>query len=93
MLNRGEPTVLPFPKRRPAFSAGQSQSSPGAAVDELERLRKRVHQHEHALARLSDALLTLRRGGQALREENRELRLELEAARRARGHQRIGPLR
>jgi hypothetical protein len=53
----------------------------GGQEEELERLRKRVGQQDHALARLSDAVLALRRGTMALREENRELRLALEASR------------
>jgi hypothetical protein len=55
--------------------------------DELQRLRKRVGQQDHALARLSDAVITLHRGTRALREENRELRMALEASRlgRSRG--------
>lgn len=65
-----------LPRRRPAL---------GATEDEVERLRRSVVQHELALARLTDAMLALRRGGQALREENRELRRELEAATAGRG--------
>ncbi|MGZ4270929.1 MAG: hypothetical protein ACXVFT_17635 [Solirubrobacteraceae bacterium] len=41
-------------------------------------------QQEHALERLTDALLALRRGAAALREENRELRVALEETRRMR---------
>jgi hypothetical protein len=51
---------------------------------DVHRLRLRVEQHEDALSRLTQALLTLRSGGQALREENRELRRELETERRLR---------
>ena len=58
---------------------------------EVERLRLRVRQHEHTLSRLADAVLTLRRGTEALREENRELRLALDAERRlGRGGRRRG---
>jgi hypothetical protein len=51
---------------------------------EVERLRLRVEQHENALTRLTEAMLRLRRGAQALREENHELRAELEMERRLR---------
>jgi hypothetical protein len=51
---------------------------------EIARLRKRVGQLDHAMARLSDAVIALRRGSTALRDENRELRGQLEAARLAR---------
>jgi chromosome segregation ATPase len=61
---------------------GDDQAAADAA--ELRRLRRRVDQQEHALARLTEALFALRRGGQALREENRELRLQIEVARRLR---------
>jgi hypothetical protein len=47
-------------------------------IDEFERLARRCKQHEYALQRLSDALLILRAGNDALREENRELRVELQ---------------
>ena len=50
-------------------------------IKEVERLRQRVRQQEHTIAHLTDALLMLRRGGQALRAENRELRHELDAQR------------
>jgi hypothetical protein len=56
----------------------------GEQDDELERLRKRVGQQDHSLARLSDAVIMLRRGTMALREENRELRMALEASRAGR---------
>lgn len=54
---------------------------PGRGDDELRRLRKRVAQQDHALARLSDAVIMLRRGLVAQREENQELRAALETAR------------
>ena len=47
-------------------------------ADELARLRKRVSQQDHALARIAEALQALRTGSQALRDENRELRRQLE---------------
>ena len=53
-------------------------------VRDVTRLTLRVEQHENALARLTQALLTLRRGSQALREENKELRRQLETERRLR---------
>ena len=49
--------------------------------DELARLRKRVDQQEHTLAVMAEAISALRHSSQALREENRELRLELQATR------------
>ena len=52
-------------------------------MDELARLRKRVDQQEHSLAVMAEAISALRDGSQALREENRELRLELQAAQRS----------
>jgi chromosome segregation ATPase len=54
--------------------------TPGSdrVVDELARLRRRVNAQDHALARLSEALQALRTGSQALRDENRELRRQLE---------------
>ena len=51
--------------------------------DELARLRKRVGQQEHTLAVMAEAISALRDGSQALREENRELRLELQATQRS----------
>ena len=50
----------------------------GAKTDEVRRLLRRCSQHEHAVERLSNAVMILRRGNDALREENRLLRLELE---------------
>ncbi len=48
-------------------------------MPELERLRKQMRQQRLALVRLTDAVLALRRGTLALRDENRELRRELDA--------------
>jgi len=53
-------------------------------VGDDARLRRQVEQQRLALAQLSDALVGLQRGTKALREENRELRRELEVARCAR---------
>ena len=44
-------------------------------LEEVERLRKRVNQQEESLVRMAVGLGALRRAGQALRAENRELRL------------------
>ena len=55
---------------------GQKERDP--LLDELQRLRKRVNQQEESLARLAAALRALRRAGQALRAENRELRLAVQ---------------
>ena len=66
----------------------QARPAPDDATREMQaeiaRLRKRVQQQDHTTARLSDAVITLRRGSMALREENRELRRQIEAARLAR---------
>ena len=59
-----------------------AQDDPQHLTGDVERLRRQVDQQRLALKHLSEALLGLRRGTRALREENRELRLELEAARR-----------
>jgi hypothetical protein len=44
---------------------------------EIGRLRKRVDQQEHSLTVLSQAVSVLRDGSRALRQENRDLRLQL----------------
>jgi len=65
---------------RPTFGptiAGEQEA-------EIRRLRRTVESRELALERLFEAVLTLRRGAVALREENRELRTEVEQLRRAR---------
>lgn len=49
--------------------------------EELQRLRKRVNQQEHSLAVLAQAVSVLRSGSMALRDENRELRLQLQGRR------------
>ncbi|HMS72442.1 MAG TPA: hypothetical protein PKB03_05360 [Baekduia sp.] len=71
MAQRTDPAL----SRAPAYAQG-----PG----DYTRLRRQVEQQQLALTHLSEALLGLRRGTKALREENRELRRELEAARGAR---------
>jgi len=92
MLDQSDRTAPPLPRRR--FINGASApaearawtpavSRPETAARELQRLRKRVRQQEKSLAALSEAVITLRTGGAALRDENRELRLELQKARRA----------
>lgn len=48
------------------------------SLDEVQRLVRRCRQHEHTVERLSEAVAILRSGNEALREENRLLRLELE---------------
>ena len=55
----------------------------GPKADEVRRLLRRCRQHEHAVERLSNAVLILRRGNDALREENRLLRTELERRERS----------
>ena len=52
--------------------------------DEFERLRKRVDHRERSLAVLARAVSALRSANAALRDENRELHLELQRARRPR---------
>jgi hypothetical protein len=52
--------------------------------EELRRLRGQVQQQRIALGRLTDAVLALRRGTEALRAENRDLRQVLGAPRAAR---------
>lgn len=69
-------TVIPFAPRR-AQVRRESQDVP----EELAWLRRRVDAQDRALAHLSEALSVMRRGGEALRAENRELRGQLEAAR------------
>jgi hypothetical protein len=51
--------------------------------DELERLRKRVDQQERSLEVLAQAVSALRSANAALRDQNRDLQIELERARRA----------
>ena len=51
-------------------------------LDELALLRKRVDQQQHSLAVMAEAISALRDGSRALRQENRLLRLELQAKRR-----------
>ena len=59
-----------------------TRSSP--SLDEVQRLMRRCRQHEDALERLAGAVTVLRRGNEALRAENRELRVALEQARSTR---------
>jgi hypothetical protein len=58
---------------------GRAHPSPPDPTDD-RRLRRKIDQQQLALAHLSEALVRLRCGTEALREENRELRRELEAA-------------
>lgn len=51
---------------------------------EIVRLRRTVRSRDAALDRLLEAVMALRRGTVALREENRELRTEVERLRRRR---------
>ncbi len=61
--------------------AGDHPALPGAS--ESARLRKRIDQQEHSLAVMAAAISALRDGSQALRDENRRLRLELQATQRS----------
>lgn len=54
-----------------------------APNEDVRRLARRCEQHEHVIERLSDALRILRTGNDALRAENRELRIALEQSRRS----------
>ncbi|HET9023151.1 MAG TPA: hypothetical protein VFN64_01180, partial [Burkholderiaceae bacterium] len=56
---------------------------PEQPLPDVLRLRRRLGQQERALEVLVQAVSTLRTGSQALREENRELRLELDRVRRS----------
>lgn len=53
-------------------------------MEEVKRLRRRTKQQDEALSRMAQAVAALRRGGQALRAENRELRLAVEKSGRPR---------
>ena len=78
MLNEAEHNVIAFSPRarRTDKPLPPTDENP---LEEVERLRLQVKQHEHALARLAEAMLNLRRGAQALQAENRELRRALDA--------------
>ena len=58
---------------------------PAPAEPEIERLRSVCRRRELAMDRLLEAMLLLRRGNIALREENRELRREVQLLRARRG--------
>jgi regulator of replication initiation timing len=58
-------------------------SSLTRSSDECEHLRKRVDQQERSLAVLVQAVSALRSANAALREQNRDLQIELQRARRA----------
>ena len=60
---------------------GLGRSDATALQHEVERLRARCRAHEHALERLSAAVLRLRQAHVALFEENTVLRRELERCR------------
>jgi hypothetical protein len=92
MLREGDQSAIhPLPQdlaggraRTPGGGRPTVREDRLALEEELARLRTRVQQQEHTLVRLTDAVVALRRGGAALREENRELRRQLEARRLAR---------
>lgn len=65
---------------RPTFGPAAGEEQPA----EVARLRQIVRSRDAALDRLLEAVMTLRRGAVALREENRELRTEVECLRRRR---------
>jgi hypothetical protein len=80
------PTGTPRPAAESLNAAGRSNSSESGVpsgeqkkrdplLEEVERLRKRVNQQEESIVRMAAGLRALRRAGQALRAENRELRL------------------
>ena len=66
-----------------SHDARNGATSP-ALDNENARLQRRVRQQELSLRLMSDAIIDLRRGSIALRQENRELHAELAAARDAR---------
>ncbi|HEY5144631.1 MAG TPA: hypothetical protein VII98_14125 [Solirubrobacteraceae bacterium] len=72
------------PVTTPGEPASQRAHADTRHLTRDRRLRRQVDQQQLALTHLSEALLGLRRGIQALREENRDLRRELEAERGAR---------
>lgn len=78
-------TVSPMLDHDPVTQAGEPALRPAHPdtrhVTGNERLRRQLSQQQTALTHLRRALLGLRCGAQALREENRELRRELSAAR------------
>lgn len=92
VLNQIEPGVAPTVRRasglvtsadrgaraRTPAADGPSHEAGRLLLAELEHLRKRVGQQEHSLTVLTQAVLALRSGSQALQEENRELRLQLQ---------------
>ena len=65
-------TVIDFPARR---------ASRRPLEEENAMLRQRIRQQDLTLGLMSDALVGLRRGSAALRDENRDLRAQLEAVR------------
>jgi hypothetical protein len=69
----------------PASPTGSAGAHPLAAdpqpQQELARLRNRVEHQARTLAVMAAAISALRDGSRAVREENRELRLELQATR------------
>jgi hypothetical protein len=79
-------TGTPRPAAESLNAAGRSNSSESGVpsgeqkkrdplLEEVERLRKRVNQQEESIVRMAAGLGALRRAGQALQAENRELRL------------------
>ena len=72
MFNQLEP-----PSPRLGSRHREQEAARVLLLAELDRLRKRVDQQEHTLTVLTEAVSVLRRGSLALREENRELRLQL----------------
>lgn len=72
-------SAVPLPSQRESTRARRPGDDSAAA--EIARLRRRVSQQDEALIHMAKALLRLRRGGEALRDENRELRMALAAAR------------
>ena len=70
---------------RPSGEVGRGYvlSMPEQPLPDISRLRRQLSQQERTLEVLVQAVTTLRTGSQALRDENRELRLELDRALRA----------
>ncbi len=91
MLGHG-PHLLPSHSRPSPHSAFRGAPADSQHLADSKRLRRQVDQQRLALTHLSEALLGLRRGTRALREENRELRLELEALRSTKSDRAAGPV-
>ena len=73
-----------MPGQRPPGPADASASSAAELLAEVRRLQIRAHRQDVALGHATNAILTLRRAVDALREHNRELLLQADRLRAAR---------